>query len=212
MFNSNIFSVILIISFIIGFKLVTTNKKENKYVYLAMGDYLTSVEDSYSDIYYRNNDKVDKYNKFLSRKSMTSGELLRFLSIDAAIIYDGVNKSISNVIKESDMITISIGYNDVMNNVRYNSITNKYLYDNVVLDRVMSILQSNLYEIVSQIYEYNDNVDVFVLSSYYPYPSVVNAAEELFYELNSSIKEACQDSGAIFVDINGVSNIEYFDK
>lgn len=204
-------SVVLVISFVVGLRLVNSKSEDDEYVYVAMGDFLTSVEGSYSDVY-RSNHKIDKYNKFLSRKSMTSSDLLRFLTVNASIVYDGVNMSLSKVISMSDIITISVGYNDVMNNVRYNSITNQYVYDETLVDRVLSSLQSNIYDIASQIYEYNSKADVYVLSSYYPYPSVDNTAEELYVSLNNSIKEACEDSGAKYVDIEGVSVIEHFDE
>lgn len=206
-----VITISLIVSLFVGIRLI--NKKQNKdeYVYIAMGDFLTSVEGSYSDIYYHNNKKIEKYNKFLSRKSMTSSDLLRFLTIDASIIYEGINKSISEVISKSSMVTISVGYNDVMNNVRYNSINNKYVYDKVLIDRVLSSLQSNIYDIVTQLYEYNDSIEVYVLSSYYPYPGIDNTGIELYDDLNDAIEDACFDSKAVFVDIEGVSNIEYFD-
>ena len=134
----------LVVSLVIGIILLNRNGNDDKYFYLAMGDFVTSIEESYSDIYYKNND-VDEYNKFLSRKSMTSSDLLRMLSIDVYVIHNGVNESVSSLIQRSNMITISIGYNDVMNNVRYNSITNKYSYDEDVISRSVSMLQENIF-------------------------------------------------------------------
>ena len=199
----------LIISIGIGVKLVNKdNDEEKKDIYLAMGDYLTSVQDSYSDIYHQDNN-IKNYSKFLSRKSMTSADLLRLLTIDTSIIYKGYNHSISSIIKKSEIITISLGYNDIMNNVRYNSISNEYIYDCDILDRLVSSLQSNLFDIIEFIYSYNDKVKVYVLSSYYPYPRIENSDELIVNGINEAIKEACKDSGAGYVDINGVSKIDY---
>ena len=201
----------LVVSLVIGIILLNRNGNDDKYLYLAMGDFVTSIEESYSDIYYKNND-VDEYNKFLSRKSMTSSDLLRMLSIDVYVIHNGVNESVSSLIRRSNMITISIGYNDVMNNVRYNSITNKYSYDEDVISRSVSMLQENIFNIVDLIYMYNGKVGLYILSSYYPYPNKDNSDVYLYERINDSIMEACEDSGARYIDISGVSDVNYIEN
>ena len=202
-------SISLIISIIIGVRLVNKDK-EKRYVYLAMGDFLTSVESSFSDKYHESL-KIDEYNKFLSRKSMTSSDLLRLISVDSSIVYNGVNKSISSVLELSKVITISVGYNDVMNNVRYNSITNTFIYDEEIVNRILSSLQSNIFDIIENIYAINDKANVYVLSTYFPYPRVDNSDIELFENINETINLACMDAHAKYIDISGVSKVEYID-
>lgn len=209
--KNKIICLILIISMCIGVYLLNYKKEENEFVYIAMGDFITSIDGSYSDMYASNN-KVDIYNKFLSRKSMTSNDLLRMLSIDVSIVYNGVNKSISSVIKHSNMVTISVGYNDVMNNVRYNSISNEHIYDEDVILRSISLLQENLFNIIDIIYLYNKNIDIYVLSIYYPYPRKENKENYLYDRVNESIEDACDDGKAIYIDISGVSDVMYIDE
>lgn len=211
--KNKVICLCLIVSLLIGFSLLKKEKKYKKYVYLAMGDFIVSIDGSYSDLMYENNkDKIDCYNKFLSRKSMTSSELLRLLSVDVSIIYDGVNKRVSKVIKDSSLITISVGYNDVMNNVRYNSITNSYSYDKTVVDRSISMLQENLFNIIEVIYSYNDDINVLVTSIYYPHIYVDNSDEYLYLSINDAIESACMDGKAKYIDVSVVSNVDYINK
>ena len=213
MMKNKIICLFLVTSLLIGISLLKKGKEHKQYVYLSMGDFIVSTEGSYSDLVYEyNKDKIDCYNKFLSRKSMTSSDLLRLLSVDVSIVFDGVNKRISDVIKDSSLITISVGYNDVMNNVRYNSVTNKYSYDENVISRIVSMLQENIFNIVEVIHGYNNDINVIVTSIYYPHIYVDNSDEYLYERINKAIESACIDSKAKYVDIGMVSNIDYIDK
>jgi hypothetical protein len=99
-----------------------------------------------------------------------------------------------------------------MNNVRYNSVTNKCSYDEYVISRIVSRLQDDIINIVGVIQSYGNDINVIVTSIYYPHIYVDNSDEYLYKRINNAIESACIDSKAKFVDIGMVSNIDYIDK
>ncbi len=199
-------------------KVLMPSKKIN--TYLAIGDYLSVSGNlkgeninSFSSLlgnYLLEDDFVEVVNYNYSFSTLDSSLLLEMICKDA---YSGGDEGIVAAIKDSKYITISVGMNDILKYIRFDSSNQKIEYDKDYIKRRLEIMKQNYYEIVEEIKELNDGVSVYLLSYYYPFEWVDESSKEgvneVFKLLNSAIKEVCELKEVYYVDISDVSKEEY---
>lgn len=188
--------------------------------YLAIGDYLSvsgSLKgenvNSFSSLlgdYLLKDNIVDVVNYNYSLSTMDSSLLLEMICKDA---YSGFDGGIVSAIKESKYITISVGMNDILKYIRFDSSNQKIEYDKDYIKRKLEIMKQNYYEIIEEIKELNDGVSVYLLSYYYPFEWVDESnresVNEVFNLLNDSIKEVSELNDVYYVDISNVGKDEH---
>lgn len=211
----NLFLVIGVITGIIfGCGKINQGKKESS-MYLAMGDFLLMSSPSYGDYVFEGlkNEGVKEYSDLVKRSSLDSSSLLRFLEVRATIIKENESAKISDLIKKSKYITIQVGLVDFLANIRFNKSEEKFYYNVEVIEREVSQIQENIYNIVNEIKEINNKANIYVLGYYFPYPSIKESEKaiglELYGQLNSALRLGSYDAGATFVDISELSSEEY---
>lgn len=210
-----VFSIIAMIFALI--KLVEDNKKCN--TYLALGDYLSvsgSLKgekiDSFATIlgdYLTKNEMVKSVNNSYTSSSIDSELLLEMICKDA---YKGNEEGLVSLIKDSKYITISVGMNDILQYLRFDSNKQEIVYDKEYIKRKLEIMKQNYYEIVENIKEINSDCNIYLMSYYCPFGWVSNNKEgvfEVFNLLNDSIKEVGELMDVYYVDISEVSKEEY---
>ncbi len=102
------------------------------------------------------------------------------------------NQTIQNVLIKADIITLSIGNNDIYYKLGYNNINEMYNYiDNIIddIERLFKLLKKYSKEKIFIIGFYND-------SSKY---------KEIFEYLNMKVKEKCLDYEIQFIDISNLN-------
>lgn len=207
----------LVISILVGIILGCKNIKQNEQkpsMYMAIGDSLL-VYSSYGDMVYEGlkDNHVNSYSDIVKRSSLDTESLLRFIEVKATIIKEKENQNIIDLIKKSKYITIQIGQADLNNNLRFNSVEEKFYYNVNVIERAMAQVQENIYNIVNEIKQINKNVKVYVIGYYFPYPSIDENEKviglEIYGELNESLRLGAYDSGAKFIEISDLSDIKY---
>ena len=210
-----VFSVVAMIVAIV--KLVSDNKKCN--TYLALGDYLSvsgSLKgeriDSFSTMlgdYLVKSDLVSSVNNSYTSSSINSELLLEMICKDA---YSGNDTGLVSVIKDSKYITISVGMNDILQYLRFDSNKQEIVYDKEYIKRKLEIMKQNYYEIVENIKEINADVSIYLMSYYCPFTWVnednIDSVKEVFDLLNDSIKEVSELMDVYYVDISEVSKEE----
>lgn len=200
------------------FKVLSPNKKLD--TYLILGDYLSvsgKLENenikSFSSLlgdYFVNDKLVNSVDDNYVSSSVDSELLLAMICKDA---YSGNDEGLVNSIKNSKYITISVGMNDIIDYIRFDSNNQKIVYDKEYIKRKLEIMKQNYYEIVEEIKEINADSSVYLMGYYSPF-SWVNEenkkeVNEVFEMLNDSIKEVSEVTDVYYVDISEVSKEEH---
>jgi lysophospholipase L1-like esterase len=187
------------------------SKKIN--TYLALGDYLSVSGNlkgeniaSFSSIlgdYLIENNIVEISNYSYTKSNMDSSTLLEMICKDA---YSGNDSGLVSLIKDSKYITISLGMNDILQYIRFDSSNEKMKYDKEYIKRKLEIMKQNYIEIIEEIKELNEGVCVYLVGYYYPFTWVSDKEEvnEVFKMLNSSIEEVSDLMSVYYVDISEV--------
>lgn len=210
-----VISVIAILFALI--KVLSPSKKAN--TYLAIGDYLSvsgnlngeninSFSNMLGDYLIRSKEvEVSNYNYVKS--TLDSGTLLEMICKDA---YSGNDGGLVSSIKNSKHISISVGMNDILQYIRFDSSNQHVEYDKEYIKRKLEIFKQNYYEIIEEIKELNDGVSVYLVGYYYPFSWVdeenKERVNEVFKMLNDSIKEVSEVTSVYYVDISEVSKEE----
>lgn len=198
-------------------RVLSVNKKLD--TYLVLGDYLSVSGNlkgdnikSFSSLlgdYLVNDKMVSNVDDNYVFAGMDSELLLEMISKEA---YGVEEKGIVNLIENSKYITISVGMNDIIDYIRFDSSKQKVIYDKEYIKRKLEIMKQNYYEIVDAIKDINESSKVYLMSYYYPYYWVDEEyredACEVFKMLNDSIKEVSKVSDVYYVDISEVSKEE----
>ena len=202
------------------FALVRVLSPNNKLdTYLALGDYLSVSGElkgerikSFSSLlgdYFIEDKLVSNVDSNYVSSSIDSELLLEMICKDA---YMGGEKGLVDLIGNSKYITISVGMNDIIDYIRFDSSKQKVIYDEEYIKRKLEIMKQNYFEIVEQIKEINENSKVYLMSYYYPYTWVDDGSREdvnkVFAMLNDSIREVSEVSDVYYVDISEVSKEE----
>ena len=210
--------VLCVIAILIALvRVLSFNKKLD--TYLVLGDYLSvsgNLEGdnikSFSSLLgdYLIDDKLvsNVDNNYVS-SSIDSELLLEMICKDA---YNGKDRGIVDLIESSKYITISVGMNDIIDYIRFDSSKQKMIYDKEYIKRKLEIMKQNYYEIVEAIKDINESSKVYLMSYYYPYSWVDGEyredVDEVFKMLNESIKDVSEVSDVYYVDISEVSREE----
>jgi len=195
-------------------KVLTPSRKMN--TYLAIGDYLSvsgnlkgEEINSFSSIlgdYLVNNNLVQVSNYNYTYSSIDSASLLEMICKDS---YSGSDDGLVSLIKDSKYITISVGMNDILQYIRFDSNNQKIEYDKEYIERKLEIMKQNYYEIIDEIKELNEGVSVYLVGYYYPFSWVDEEnkedVNEVFKLLNDSIREVSDLMSVYYVDISEVS-------
>ena len=211
--------VLCVVAILFGlYKVLSVNKKLD--TYLALGDYLsvsgnlkgeeiTSFTTLLGDYFVEDNLVSNVNNNYVS-SSYDSETLLEMISKDA---YSGKDEGLVDVIKNSKYITISVGMNDIIDYIRFDSSKQKVIYDEEFIKRKMEIMKQNYYEIVEQIKDINERSKVYLVGYYFPYDWVEEECKEeankVFLMLNEAIKDVSEVSDVYYVDISEVSKEDY---
>lgn len=211
-----IISIVTIFSFIIvGFFGFENSNTPN--TYLIMGDYL-SVDntqnnvDSFTSLLANElikQKEVKYYNDSFTSNILTSDKMLEMIEKDIYKLGDSYEGSLKETIKKSKYITISVGMNDILPLLRFDSLKQKIGYDKELVDRKLEILRQNYFDIIEGIKEINEKTKVYITGYYFPFPWVEDDFKEeckqVFDKLNKTIKDVGRDTNTKYIDISSAS-------
>lgn len=197
--------LVLGLSLVIG--VVSLIKKEDYSYYLVMGDYVSKNQiindkeiSSFSYLvgeYLKQEEVVNEVNDVYLKNNMTSKKLLEMIEKDSYI----EDSSLVSLIKKSKYITITLGINDVLNQIKYDSNKNKLIYDKDIITNKIEIFKHNYHEIIQEIKNINNNVNVLLVGCY-----VVYQDDKLSKNINDAIKEVASENSAYFIDISDIED------
>lgn len=179
---------------------------DNKVYYLAVGDSLAKgtneygiVSHGYNDYvtdYLEENNKLKKYNKTYTNNDYRIIDIIKVLEYNEK--KDGY--SLNRLIKESDIITISLGMNEIYYKLKNNS-QNIYTY----IDNMMN----NYNKILTYISKFHHN-KVFILGYY----NVLENSDDIFSYANHKLKELCKKHNFTYIELSNIftNNPNYLSK
>lgn len=197
---------ILLCLMLISIFLIGINVKDNKISYISIGDGLSKGMNyndfesiGYSDHLYnylKKNNNVELYTKDFSNENNRITDLIDDINNNISLTIDNKTIYIQNAIKNSDILTISIGMNEIL--YKYtNHVNNGYMYS--YIDECISDL-NKLLKIITKL----NNNDIFLIGYYNPTDD--NELDEFIKYTNNKIITLCNNYKINYIDTYNIFN------
>ena len=201
--------IVVIISLMVVFMTYKVfQKQQEKIYYIPLGDSIAEGMDSYGNIVNSYADYIKEYYeeqdnlKFYTKKFAKSGYKIKDLKYDIE-----TNKTVDNIhlkeaLRNSDLVTISIGINDLLNytdGIRTCNLQNEIKDIKKEIDNIMIKEQ----ELITLIKKYAKG-RIILVGYYNPLPDVEKCKseiEEIVKYFNSSLENLSNDEDIEYVDI-----------
>lgn len=186
--------------------------------YLALGDSLAfgiNSEDKpglgYADFIAQTLDAsglLKSYNKGFATPGYTTTSMLNDLqtNVEKPIIGSNHNTPTATLhksIASADLITISVGANDMFQYFKLNKETGEVTYDEAALKNEIVKVGQNYHAILKGIYQLNPKAQIYIMGYYNSFPSVDPALQPMINQLvtglNTAIQQGATGTPAIFV-------------
>lgn len=198
--------VFLVLILFLSCYFIYNKTTDNKVYYLTIGDSLSKGTNEYGVVSYGYNDYVKDYlnqNKNLEgfNKTFTDNDY-RIIDILKTLEYNETKDgySLNRLIKKADIITISLGMNEIYYKLEKNN-ENIYTY----IDNMLN----NYDKLLTYINKFHHD-KVFILGFY----NTLGEYDDIFSYANYKLKEICQKNSYIYVDLSTIfsNNPNYFPK
>ena len=168
--------------------------EDNKLNVVLIGD--TIADNPYLDNY----PNINKINKDFINSDYHLKDLLNIIKYNQELDIDNKTESIHKLLKESDIVIISIGMNDIYYKLNDNT-KEIYSYVNDIINNYNIILK--------EISKY-DNKYVFILGYY----NITNKNNDIFTYVNYKIKNIVNNYHYTYLDLNKIlyNNKNYYQK
>lgn len=198
-------------------KALTGNEGEPAH-YLALGDSLAAgmietgeIGTGYADFLaemLKEQGLLASYNKGFAYPGYKTEQVLAELNkdVEKPSSETGEVVSLLDEVKKADVITISIGANDLLGNVKRDEEGN-ISFDMAEVQRAIVKIVGNYDAILKRISQLNPTADVFVMGYYNPFPYVTELSAQLnmlVAALDEQVKGMADRNGAYFVDVDEV--------
>lgn len=180
---------------------------DSKLYYLTIGDGLSYGVNSYGireygyssyvKDYLDKNNRLSGYNDSFTNVDYRITDILRMIEYNDTKNIDGKNVNLSQLISKADIITLSVGMNEL-----YYKIND----ENANIYNYMNELISDMKELLAHINKFNHK-KVFVLGYY----NVGTSQEKINY-INTLLKKIVAQEGFIYIDLSNIfdNNPSYF--
>ena len=198
--------VFLILILFLSCYFIYNKTKDEKLYYLTIGDSLSKGINEYGVVSYGYNEHVKEYlkeNNILEgfNKTYTNNDY-RILDVIKILEYNEIkdNYSLNRLIKKADVITISLGMNEIYYKLEKNN-QNLYTY----IDNMLN----NYNKILTYINKFHHK-EVYVLGYY----NVLGHSDDIFDYANYKLKKICNENKYIYIDLSNIlsNNPIYFNK
>lgn len=214
--------IILILILIIVFTIYILNI-DKTIDYIALGDSLALGQNPYNQIGYGYSDYVSNYlkeNKLLknyTKDSAQSGyritDILKDIENNKKITINGDSKGIKEILRESELLTLSIGANDIISKLSTTSL-NIDLNEFDIINNYIDNTIDNLETLIKTIQKYFKK-DMILVGYYNPLSATSSefcrVLEPLFIKMNTQMKNLSKKYNIYYVEIYEIfkENPEY---
>ena len=183
---------------------IYVNNKDNKIYYLSLGDSLSAGITPYGNRDYGYTDyikdylimenKLEKYVNYNHLGSYRITDLISDINNNEEIIIDNEIKTLKNTLVKADIITISIGENDLLYRLSFESNEKLYSYVNEVIKDIDILL--NLLRKYSK-------EKIYFLGYYQPlFLNENKEINELFIYLNNRVEKLANNYNVSLIKLN----------
>jgi len=209
--------ILLLLGLLLSVFLIYVITIDKKIYYVALGDSLAEGQNPYSMIgygysdyvsnYLKNNDILEFYTKKFAKSGYRITDLRRDIEDNKRITIENREVAIKEALAKSDLITISIGANDLFYKL---SITSNMSFSIERIDEVYAYIDeivSDLDSLLKMIRKYA-NEDIILIGYYNPLIGVSTNEKEkidnLFLYSNEKFKEIADIYDVYYVDIYNI--------
>lgn len=191
--------VIFVIVLFLSCYVVYNVTEDNRVNYMAIGDGIVfGYKDLISD-YLMDSKKLDNFNDSFVNCDYRITDLINKIKYNDYVVLDNKRVYINQVLKEADIITLSIGNNELYYKI---SLNNEGIYE---------YIENMLYDmdiLFKEINRYNHRL-VFVTGVY----NYFGGNSDLIDYVNLKIKRMAIEEGFVFIDIDFLNNrYDFFDE
>lgn len=187
--------ILLILFLFLSCYIIYAKTYDDKKFYLAVGDGITA---GYNDIiinYLDNLDVLKEYNNSFINKDYRIKDLIRVIKYNEEMNINNKSVSIHYLLKEADIITLSIGMNDIYYKLNNNT-KDIYSYVNEMINDMEILLDS--------IKKYSCN-KVIVLGYY----NITNKNNDIFTYLNYKVKSLVETYDYDYIELANIISKEH---
>ena len=180
---------------------------DKKVYYLALGDSLASGEDAYGKKingytsivknYLKEKGLLELYVDEFAQSGYRTTDLINDIEDNKKIIKEKKDITIKNALIKADLVTLSIGANDILNKINIeNGVPYEKIYDYI------DDLAIDLEKLLKLMREYCKE-DIVLIGYYNPYPYLNSSkVEDVFEYLNKKYKEVCLRYKIYYIEID----------
>ncbi len=186
--------------------------KQRKISYIALGDSVAEGMNSYGNIgygypdyikdYLEKNNSLEFYTKGFAKSGYTTENVKNDIENNKTITVNGKKISIKEALRESDLVTISIGANDFIKGLSLSNFYSK-LENIKESKKEIDAIGKNVKELITVIKGYAKN-QIVLIGYYNPLPrltTIKSEIDELVKYSNNIYEDICEDLDIICVDI-----------
>lgn len=215
--------IILLLILILVFTIYVLNV-DKKIYYVALGDSLAAGQNPYNQIgygysdyisnYLQENNLLQYYTKDFAKSGYRITDIEKDINENKKINIDGETQGIKEVLRKADLLTLSIGANDVLSKISYTIASN---IDSNQIANINSYIEEtleNLDNLIDNIQQYFKN-DMVLVGYYNPLAATSSEycreLEPLFIKINSGMKKIAKKHNIHYIGIYEIfkENPEY---
>ncbi len=173
--------------------------------YMSLGDSINQGINSYGNksfgyndylrSYLENNDLLHKYNSYYSKNSYTISELTDDIDSNKEVLYDDKTYNIKKELREADLVTISIGMDELIEILANNNL-NDFEKLKVELDK----LSSDMEELIKSVTSLSKG-EIILIGYYNPYNDNSKDMAKIFAYINDKYERIAKEYKITYVDI-----------
>ena len=197
------------------------NTYKEEFNYVVLGDSLAAGRNSYGGYdygyadyvraYLQQNDKLSGYANY-AVSGYSTENVINDINHNRIIEIDGVEMGLKRALRESDLVTISIGVNDILKNVTISSLSG-LLSDRSNTTRMIDETFEKIKDVLSLVRQYAKG-DIIVVGYYNPLPGLTKyktSIDDIVDYADKKYQNLCNVDDTYYVDISTVmeSNPDY---
>lgn len=205
--------IVFVIALLIVFITYKAFQKENEKInYIALGDSLAEGMDPYFNIDYGYTDYISDYlkkenmlgfyTKAFAKSSYRTKDLKYDIESNKSVEIDGKKLYIKEVLRESDLVTLTIGANDFIRTLTLDTIEER-IKDVPKTKQEADEIAEKIKELIILIQQYAKK-RIIVTGYYNPFPRLNEYKEEvdeIIKYFNHQIEEVCEELKVEYVDV-----------
>jgi lysophospholipase L1-like esterase len=186
---------------------------DRKVYYIALGDSLAAGQNPYGSISYGYTDYVADYLRgkhkleFYTKKFAVSGyrttDLINDIASNKKVLTTDGEVTIKHALAKADVVTISIGANDLFYKLGINSLDIAY-YSEADLKKYVDEVLTDVESLIVQVKKYCKE-DIILIGYYNPLwhmkKSYAKEIDPVFVYANNKLVDICKKNGLYYVDI-----------